>query len=256
MTTRVIIPWRGGCSRREANLRRVVSWWEQHHPEWALTVGEYPEEAGGWRKGMAVLAAGLPVAVADVVIVSDADVICEQVELAVEVVSGKRRHRGTPTQPLWAMPHRDVYRLNESATQMVCDGTWWPAQVTTTRELRPYVARSYAGFAGGGLVVLRGQLFNEVPMDPRFVGWGQEDHSWALALSMLGGAPWRGHGVLWHLWHPQAARLYPGVGSDAGLHLWQRYRAASTPPEMLSLIGEARQEIRRLRQQECHTGRG
>lgn len=240
-TTRVIIPWRGGCPHREANLQRVVSWWEQHHPGWALTVGEYPEEAGGWRKGMALLAGGL-VNDADVVVVSDADVICERVDEAVHAVNDRRRR----TAPLWAMPHRDVYRLNESATNMVNARTWWPARVVTTRELRPYVVSSYKGFAGGGLVVLRGRLLNEVPMDPRFVGWGQEDHSWALALSMLGGAPWRGAGLLWHLWHPPAARVYPGVGSTGGLNLWHRYRSAVTVPAMRALVGEAHAEIEQL----------
>lgn len=254
MTVRVIIPWRGGCAQREANLQRVICWWEQHHPDWVLTVGEYPSLAGGWRKSIAVLAGG-PVHDADVVIVSDADVICEQVDTAISVVSGDRRVRGIPARPLWAMPHRDVHRLNESATQMINARTWWPSQVVTTRELRPYVARSYAGFAGGGLVVLRGRLFNEVPMDPRFVGWGQEDHSWALALSMLGGAPWRGHGLLWHLWHPKAPRLYPGIGSNDGLQLWHRYRTASTPPAMRALIGEARAEIQRLNEEQISVRR-
>lgn len=238
MTTRVIIPWRGGCPYREAALNRVVSWWESNYPNWPVQVGEYSVDRGPWCKSKAILAAG-DVGDTDIVIVSDADVVCEQVELAVDTLRPARQG----PRYLWAMPHRSVYRLTEHATRMVVQETWWPSKMATTRELQPYVSRSYAGYPGGGLVVLLGRVFNEVPMDPRFLGWGQEDHSWSLALSMLAGAPLRGQGVLWHLWHPKAPRILPGIGSDRGLRLWHRYRSASTPQMMRSLVGEAHQEI-------------
>lgn len=240
----MIIPWRGGCPYRETNLRRVVEWWEQRHPEWVVTVGEYPAGAGGWRKSMAVLAGG-PVADTDIVIIADADVVCEQVGLAVDAVS-RPRGKGL-SAPLWAAPHHSVYRLTPAATAMVTSGAWWPTPAATTRKLMPYLERSYASRSpAGGMVVLLGRLLNEVPLDPRFIGWGQEDHSWALALSMLGGAHWQGRGLLWHLWHPETPRVQPGIGSTGGLHLWHRYRTASTPRAMRELVGEAHAEIERL----------
>lgn len=240
MTIRVIIPWRRGCPRREAALSRVVLWWEQNYPDWNVKIGEYPAEAGAWSKSMAVAAAG-PVGDNDLVIVSDADVVCEQIGLAVDALRRREpRH-------LWAMPHRTVYRLTEHATQSVIDRTWWPAQVPTQRALQPFLSRSYVGYPGGGLVVLYGKVLEKVPLDPRFLGWGQEDHSWALALTMLAGAPWRGHGLLWHLWHPPAPRMQPGIGSPGGLRLWHRYRSAANQQAMLSLVSEARAEVARLR---------
>lgn len=239
MAIRVIIPWRRGCQLREAALSRVMLWWEQNHPDWDLSVGEYPEESGAWCKSMAVVAAG-PFASDDLVIVSDADVVCEQVELAVDALRRKE------PRYLWAMPHRTVYRLTDHATQSVVDRTWWPSRVATLRELQPFLTRSYSGYPGGGLVVLHGHVLNAVPLDPRFLGWGQEDHSWSLALGMLAGAPWRGQGQLWHLWHPPAPRTQPGIGSLDGLRLWHRYRAAANPVAMRSLIREAHTEIKRL----------
>lgn len=236
MTIRVIIPWRGGCQRREASLNRVLLWWRQNHPKWDIRVGEFPPEAGAWCKSLAVAAAG-PVADSDIVIVSDADVICERVDLAVGAL------RGQLPQHLWAMPHRTVHRLAENATLSVVDQSWWPSPGMTPRELRPFVARSYTAYPGGGLVVLLGKVLNRVPLDPRFRGWGQEDHSWALALSMLAGAPWRGQGALWHLWHPPAPRMKPGIGSQDGLQLWHRYRSAANPEAMSELVSEARAEL-------------
>jgi hypothetical protein len=236
MATRVIIPWRRGCPYREAALSRVVLWWEGAYPGWTLTIGEYPGESGGWRKSMAIAAAG-SFADDDIVIVSDADVVCEQVELGVEAL--RRAH----PRYLWAMPHRAVYRLTEHATRQAVDGSWWPSHAATQRQLQPYLSRSYAAYSGGGIVILPGRILREVPMDPRFVGWGQEEHSWSLALSMLAGAPWRGHGSLWHLWHPPAPRLMPGIGSRDSIALWHRYRTARTPQAMRSLVAEARSAL-------------
>lgn len=242
MTTKVIIPWRQGCPVRTANLNRVITWWETHYPDWPVRIGEYPAECGDWRKSMAIRAAG-HVDDSDTVIVSDADVVCEQVELAVNAVSTDR----TSTRHyLWAMPHRTVYRLTESATNLAVNGSWWPSMVQTQRELQPFLSRSYAAFPGGGLVVLVGRVLSEIPMDPRFAGWGQEDHSWALALSMMAGGPWRGYAPLWHLWHPPAPRMKPGIGSVYGRQLWHRYRSAATPDAMRVLIHEAGLEIEHL----------
>lgn len=233
MTT-VIIPWRGGDAHREAALIRVKGWWKETHPDWDIRVGDYPTSQGGWCKSLAIVSAG-PVDDDDIVVVADADVICEQIDLAVNIItSGKH---------LWAMPHRTVYRLTEHATESVINRSWWPTEVASMRQLQPFLLRSYSGYPGGGMVVLTGAVLNRVPMDPRFIGWGQEDHSWSLALSALAGAPWRGRGSLWHLWHPASIRAYPGVGSIGGLQLWHRYRSASNAQGMADLVSEARQEI-------------
>lgn len=234
MTT-VIIPWRGGDAHREAALIRVKGWWKENHPDWDIRVGDYPSSHGGWCKSLAIVSAG-PVDDDEIVVVADADVVCEQVDLAVNIIISGRH--------LWAMPHRTVYRLTEHATESVINRSWWPSEVASMRQLQPFLLRSYSGYPGGGMVVLTGAVLNRIPMDPRFIGWGQEDHSWSLALSALAGAPWRGRGSLWHLWHPASPRAYPGVGSIGGLQLWHRYRSASNARGMADLVLEARQEIR------------
>lgn len=239
MAVRVVIPWRAGCPYRQAALSRVASWWVNHHPDWDLRIGEYPPDQGDWCKSLAIATAG-PFADDDVIIVADADVICEQIGAAVDQLC-TNDHRW-----LWAMPHRTVYRLTEHATSSVVDHSWWPGDVATRRELQSSILRQYPGYHGGGLVVTYGRILNTIPMDPRFRGWGQEDHSWALSLLMLAGVPWRGHGSLWHLWHPPAPRIQPGVGSLDSRILWHRYRAATNPVAMRALVDEAREELDRL----------
>ena len=235
---RVIIPWRGGCQYREGALRRVVEWWESTYPMLDIGVSHYPMERGPWCKGMAIWGCG-QVADDEIIIIADADVVCDQVHEAVAALDIRR------DAPFWGMPHRDVYRLNEQATALYVQNQWKPDATLPRRDIQPYLQRSYAGYPGGGLVVIRGWALNHIPIDPRFTGYGQEDHSWALALSRLVGAPWRGHGILWHLWHPPQPRIRPGIGSLAGINLWHRYRCATTPGAMWSLVEESRAELLR-----------
>lgn len=242
MTVRVVIPWRGGATDRVANLCRVMSWWAEDYPTWPVVIGEWPDDRGTWRKGCAVDAAGRPED-DDIVIVADADVVCPQVGEAVDAVAGGRVR--------WAVPHRMVHRLSAWSTSRVNSrDVDLPPKA---QKISPYVDESYVGSPGGGLVVIRGRTLAHVPIDPRFEGYGSEDHSWSLALHRVAGQPYRGHGDLWHLWHRPQARTRGGmsaargIGSEANVRLWTRYRTAATPQAMALLVMEAREEIRRLR---------
>jgi hypothetical protein len=149
------------------------------------------------------------------------------------------------------MPFRVVYRLTEPGTRLAINGGI-DLTKPLPRDMNGVVQETYAGSAGGGVVVLRGDVFNEVPIDPRFAGYGQEDLSWSLALHRMAGAPKMRSAPLWHLWHPPQPRMRRGstvsrgVGSEAGLRLWQRYREAATPTAMRALVAEARDEFARL----------
>lgn len=93
---------------------------------------------------------------------------------------------------------------------------------------------------GGGMIVARRETLLEVPLDSRYVGWGQEDESHALALNCLAGMPWRGDAHLIHLWHPPAKRQTRRKGSRRSWELFKRYRAAASDPvAMRALLKEA-----------------
>ena len=230
----VLVPYRPDGGPRDRVWSWVAQWWTERYPRWPVTVGVERDPSGPWRKAVALhdaLTAADP-ADDDVCVVADADVICPDLEVA---LAGLRSHR-------WVMPHRTVCRLTEPVTALVLDGRPPPAPPRPGMTPSDHVfERVHPGACGGGLTILPAGLLRQVPLDPRFAGWGQEDHAWGRALTMVGGHPWRGRGHLWHLWHPPQPRMdVPrGIGSPESEALERRYRTRPTVPAMLELLGEA-----------------
>ena len=215
----VIIPWAPdvGCRHREAALAWTASKWVATGHE--VVVGEH---TGPWCKATAV-ADGLARATGDVLVVADADVWTPGWEDAVErVVSG------VP----WAMPHGKVHRLTHADTQAVLDGHEPARGMDLTQA-------PYQGWPGGGMVVIRRDVYAQVPLDPRFVGWSGEDESWAHALKVVTGPGWRGTAPLWHLWHPPQERMSRRWGSHAARELAARYARTRKSETMRALVDEA-----------------
>jgi hypothetical protein len=222
MTVSVIIPWRRGCPHREAALSWTLDQWRAAGREPVL--GHAPD--GPWCKAEAV-AEALPRATGEVLVIADADVWCDGIEAAVTAVQG-----GAP----WAIPHGKVHRLAERATSDLLAGG----------PLRADLAQpAYRGFEGGGITVLGRALYDQAPLDARFISWGQEDEAWALALRALAGAPWRGDAPLYHLWHPPQKRLSRRWGSRDSQALYRQYRrAAGRPDRMRALLADVQLERR------------
>lgn len=176
-----------------------------------------------WVKAQAVMPAVVS-SEADLIAMVDADVWIPEdgLEEAILAVRGGAA---------WAIPHRGVHRLDQDGTRAVMAGAPWRDQCL--------VQRAYLGFEGGGCVVAPRENFLSVPLDPRFVGWGQEDESWGMALATLLGRPWRGSAPLVHLWHPPQPRPRRRRGCDASWALYKRYLAANgNRPAMQALIEE------------------
>jgi hypothetical protein len=133
----------------------------------------------------------------------------------------------------WAVPHMNVHRLSLEGTNAVLGGARWRSQ--------PLEQRPYPGVIGGGYVVARRETLLDCPLDPRFVGWGQEDECHGLALRALHGQPWRGFADLVHLHHPPQHRMSRVRGSKEGWRLRRRYHEArNDPARMARLIEEAK----------------
>lgn len=211
--TEVVIPFHGDCPHR----LKALEFTRKRYP-WPVTVAEGGEP---WSKG-AALRPAIEASSADIIVIADADCWTDGLPAALEAVE-----QGAD----FAIPHRKVYRLSEEST----------AHYMSTGEVRhPFDRRPYTGMAGGGFVVAPRETLLDCPPDPRFVGWGQEDESWALALTCLHGMPWRGDADLIHLWHPPAPRMSRRKGSPESWALYRRYRdAARDPLAMRKLIEEA-----------------
>lgn len=214
MSVAVVVPFASDDPQR----RRV---WEVVRLMWPWPIVEGACD-GPWSKAKAV-ADALTRTDADVLVIADADVWCAEVENAVDAVEF-----GAP----WAVPHHFVRRLDQATTEAVLS-----YQSVTQRLTQP----RYVGVEGGGITVIRRDVYEDCPLDPRFVGWGQEDEAWGLALRCLYGPPVRFRGDLTHFWHEPQPRLNRRTGSRESHALWDRYRRAGVNPKaMRALIAEHR----------------
>lgn len=230
----VIVPWRDGCRYRERALAWVLGQYRSVHPGWRVTVERAP--AGPWRKAIPVTRAAARTG-PELVIVADADIWTTGLATAVEQVTAGAA---------WAIPHTLVHRLTPGCTNDLLAG------------LDPFLEhdeKPYRGVAGGGVIVLPRRTLRDIPLDPRFTGWGQEDVSHAVALTALAGSPVRGTHDLLHLWHPPQPRANRKVGSHEGHVLHRRYlKARRDPALMRALIEEARHDDHRAHQPAVHAG--
>jgi hypothetical protein len=214
----VVVPYRPGCPHRAA----AWAWLHNRYEQAGYEVATAPGPAGGWCKARAVNDA-IHQTTDDILVIADADVWCDGLAAAVDAVRDGAR---------WAIPHHTVHRLTEASTAEFMRG-----ETPSDRAEKPYKGR-----AGGGMVVITRTLWEHVPMDPRFVGWGGEDDSWNLAVSAAAGKAPRFNADLWHLWHPPQARINRGVGNEANRALQIRYlKARKHPDDMAALVAEARE---------------
>ena len=197
----------------------IVRRWTDTHGL-PVTLAECPDPH--WSKGAAVNPA-IAASRADVIIAADAD----------SYVTDDHLRRGIDHAATggWAMLYAEVRRYSQTTTTAILAGRPLP---------RPRLERGpYPALPGGGIVIAHRDAWATVGgLDPRFRGWGGEDHALGLALRILVGDAHRQRGAaLTHLWHPPApAHRKPSADSK---RLAARYRAARRDPDaMRQLIGE------------------
>jgi hypothetical protein len=240
-----------GVGPRAAAFQFVWDRLHRTHPEWVrasaesgrvVVVDDEPPQTVAWCKAEAVSAAidGLDTQGCGVVVVHDADVVVagDALRAAVAVVED-----GAP----WAMPHLNVHRLSDEATSRYMAG----------RAAGTLVRPPYKGVKGGGIVVVRRDVWETCPIDRRFVGWGSEDEAWGWALHALYGEPWRGDADLIHLWHPHAApgaRRSPRLDSERLWRAFRAYRNDAVKTRALIESGKLRYGLDRAVSRQDHDG--
>lgn len=228
----VAIPWMGDDPFRRAALGWVTQRWVAagYRPTLGMSIGDT------WVKAEAVRSA-IAGSTADILVITDADVWCDGVEDAI---------RSVRQGAIWSRPHRLVWRLSPESTRQVLAGAT-PQQGMELDPSDPMtrlpgrVNQGYGAVDGGGIIVVRRDIYEDVPLDPRYRGWGREDTSWALAVDRLHGGPVRHRHDLWHLYHPPQERLTRNCGSGDDDRLTQRYSQARTPEAMRRLVDEAKE---------------
>lgn len=222
MTVSVLVPYTSDCPHRAAAWRWVRARYEALG--WEIIEGACD---GPWVKARAVEDA-YQRSTGDILVVADADVWADTIPDAVATIGvGKTR---------WACPHGLVRRLTEQSTTRVLEGE--------APDGLPLEQAAYTGRVAGGVVVVARDVWDEAPLDMRFVGWGQEDEAWAISLRAVAGRPKRLPGHLWHLWHPPQPRMSRAVGSRQSQLLFMRYCHQREQP---LAITESREELARER---------
>ena len=206
----VIIPWQHSCPYRDLNIGWVWREWEDAGYDVHLGLLERGEP---WCKAKAV-AAGLKLTDAETLVIADSDVWCD-VKPAVDAVQGGAPH---------AIPHISIHRMDPLATSRVLQGG---------ELMGPLMQRAYRGVLGGGITVINRNTYKDIPLDPAFIGWGQEDESWGIALRALAGKGFNGQEKLWHLWHPPMERKTRGTGSPESKARRDLYLRNVRHPEVL-----------------------
>ena len=169
-----------------------------------------------WSKGAAVNSA-IEASTANIIILADADSWVDPDPLQRAIDHARREG--------WAMPHSTVNRIGRQST----------ADILAGREGRRQMERGgYPALPGGGIVIARKDVWDTVRgVDPRFVGWGGEDHALGLAMrTLVGPVNARRISPLWHLWHPPAAQCR--TPSQASRDLDARYRVARDEHELMT----------------------
>lgn len=232
----MVIPWRSGGEERAEALAWVRERWLSHPCVAWVHVASDPEPEQPWSKG-SLVARGLRAfrslgAEVEIVAVADADVWSAGVEEAVQLCAA-----GEP----WVAPHSWVARLSPAATALVLAGRE-PAEAEKAGGLE---RMRYEQTAAGGLVVLRRELAEAAPIDPRFEGWGYEDEAWRYALESLGGPRKRLKETLFHLWHPPQKRSSARLARSLALKLRYGQARRHGPEAMRKLVAEAVRELAR-----------
>jgi hypothetical protein len=239
MTVHVLVPWHDhGDDQRRQILDHIIGRWGTTFAHWPLRLGALTADSD-WCKADAVeiaLRAACP-ADDDALVIADADVWADPDAIIAAV------HAVESGSVAWAMPHRLVHRLNADATAAALVGLDYPTAAATFG----YDRQPYVGTVGGGITVLVAAAYRTCPLDPRFVGWGQEDESWGEALRTIHGHRHRGMADLWHLWHEPMPRMTTGIGNQHGMYVRDQYRRCNgDPARMRRLIDSGREHLIRL----------
>jgi hypothetical protein len=229
----IVIPFRcpESTNRRTQNLSWLLKYWKHHLPGAEIIIGEDPATDRPFSKSVAVNN-GVLKSSGDIIVIVDADGYVSHE--AVLKCAAEIRHARDIGKRLWFVPYRKFYRLNEAASNTLL----WsepsnprifpepPSSEHIQGDADPNVGHWY----GAMVQILPREAF--VGWDPRFRGWGGEDHAAMRATDTLYWPHKTLPSQVLHMWHPQIGPQ----GSDAWVHWKERMWEGQSDPAVNDLL--------------------
>lgn len=207
----ILVPFNPDGEIREANWDWLKQYWENSLPGAEVVVGNDAEaETLAFSKSVAVNDAASR-ALGDIFVIVDADgyVPVESIIYCAEEIRLARKKNWK----LWFMPYRRFFRLTEEASsRLLASDPKKPFQFSEPPSEDDYLNKglyqgtpeSEIGHWYGALIqVVSREAFVEVGgWDPRFRGWGGEDHAAMRATDTLYSPHKTIPAQVIHVWHP------------------------------------------------------
>lgn len=231
----VIIPVRLPMQEdRSRNLGFVRAWWDAlgYRVRYATATSDIPWCKGRlWNEALAKVDTPLT-------ILTDADIVMPQgVDHAVEAIRS-----GVAGFTRFGM----VIRLSDMATKFLLSGGN-PIHATPRYTHRMMLEENITNSWPGQVPIIgKTELLRQVPFDPRFIGWGGEDHAWGFAAKTMFKARldewgmelpyWATRNDVVHLYHAPQERMNRQHGSPECEALHARYKMADGKPKKMEQI--------------------
>jgi hypothetical protein len=200
----------------------------------------------------------------DIFAIVDADT-CISAE-AILLCAEEIRHASKNGWRLWFVPYRNLFRLTEEASRKIINTDPKQLILAHVPDENDYTNKDkYEGepisaighWYGAMIQIIPRKGFEEVGgWDPRFRGWGGEDHAAMVAADTLFGPHKTLPGPVFHLWHPvfipkvaddtkQKKRLWANqISGETNDSLSGRYYWSNGHPDrMRQLINEFKDNI-------------
>jgi len=195
-------------SQRAKNWHWLKKYWEDQLPYAEIVMGRDTicelDSSIPFSKSVAVNDAASK-ATGDVFVIVDADGYIE-IDSVLHCVKQIRRARKRGER-LWYIPYRQFFRLTEWASELVLQSS--PKDpFTFSTPLDPKYVQNTSGsqlghWYGALIQIVPREAFEEVGgWDPRFRGWGGEDHAAMRATDTLYWPHKTLPGQVIHIWHP------------------------------------------------------
>lgn len=251
----ILVPFH--CSdhghQRVKNWHWLKEYWECHLPGAEIIMGEDPflELHPEWpfSKSVAVNNAASK-AMGDIFVIVDADGYFSSdavLKAAHEIRAARRRgHR------LWFVPYRHFFRLTEDASKRLmatppCHPLQFP-KPPDPDDIQNTSGSQAGHWFGAGIQIMPREAFEEVGgWDPRFRGWGGEDHSAMRAMDTL----FSRHKTLpeqfLHVWHPMLCPTGSKNWVEWNSRMWANQTDCGANNRLSGRYFEAYGDYRRMR---------